>query len=345
MSRPMTARRRPRRSCSSSRALAVGGLLGARPREPARRAPVVTPAPQPRRRPADPQPVELPARRRPARPPDGVVVLHGPPRRRRRRAARVRVRRVPGGAWRVPGVLGVAPRPHRRDGRRVPLRPAQRDRPPGRPVPASARAGRPASRSRSRAPTSPGRPSRIDPVDDGRVDGHGPARGRGAAARCPVTPSEAFGLDLSLASRKPPALHDDDGWIDFGDAGGSYYYSRTAMTATGTVTLGDRTLASTGDAWFDHQWGDFISRRRWWLGLVRGQPRRRHGRHALARAGRRRHLPARVRDGRGARRHDPPPRPGGLRRRAPPTGRARRPAPSTRRAGRSGCRPRRSRSA
>ena len=31
------------------------------------------------------------------------------------------------------------------------------------------------------------------------------------------------------------------------------------MTATGTVTLGDRTLAVTGDAWFDHQWGDFIS--------------------------------------------------------------------------------------
>ena len=69
----------------------------------------------------------------------------------------------------------------------------------------------------------------------------------------------AIGLDLSLTSRKPPALHDEDGWIDFGDAGGSYYYSRTAMTATGTVTLGERALTVTGDAWFDHQWGDFIS--------------------------------------------------------------------------------------
>ena len=72
-------------------------------------------------------------------------------------------------------------------------------------------------------------------------------------------PVDAFGLDLSLASRKVPALHDTDGWIDFGDAGGSYYYSRTAMTATGSVTLGDRSLRVTGDAWFDHQWGDFIS--------------------------------------------------------------------------------------
>jgi len=70
---------------------------------------------------------------------------------------------------------------------------------------------------------------------------------------------DAFGLDVSLASRKVPALHDTDGWIDFGDAGGSYYYSRTAMTATGSVTLGDRNLTVTGDAWFDHQWGDFIS--------------------------------------------------------------------------------------
>ena len=72
-------------------------------------------------------------------------------------------------------------------------------------------------------------------------------------------PASAFGLDLRLAPRKPPALHDRDGYIDFGVAGGSYYYSRTAMDATGSITLGDETLTVTGDAWFDHQWGDFIS--------------------------------------------------------------------------------------
>jgi predicted secreted hydrolase len=47
--------------------------------------------------------------------------------------------------------------------------------------------------------------------------------------------------------------------VDFGPAGGSYYYSRTAMDAAGTVTLGDKVMEVTGDAWFDHQWGDFIS--------------------------------------------------------------------------------------
>jgi predicted secreted hydrolase len=68
-----------------------------------------------------------------------------------------------------------------------------------------------------------------------------------------------LGLELDLRATKPPALHDHDGWIDFGDAGGSYYYSRTSMAATGTITLDGRTLDVTGEGWFDHQWGDFIS--------------------------------------------------------------------------------------
>ena len=66
-------------------------------------------------------------------------------------------------------------------------------------------------------------------------------------------------FELAVRATKPPALHDQDGWIDFGPAGGSYYYSRTAMDATGTLTIGDRTLTVEGNAWFDHQWGDFIS--------------------------------------------------------------------------------------
>ncbi len=76
------------------------------------------------------------------------------------------------------------------------------------------------------------------------------ARGDGTAG---------FGLALDLSSTKPAALHDGDGYVAFGPAGGSYYYSRTAMTAGGTITLGAKTLKVTGTAWFDHQWGDFIS--------------------------------------------------------------------------------------
>ncbi len=58
-----------------------------------------------------------------------------------------------------------------------------------------------------------------------------------------------------------PALHDADGWIDFEDAGSSYYYSWTRMTATGTIAAGgdDALISVEGEAWFDHQWGDFIA--------------------------------------------------------------------------------------
>jgi predicted secreted hydrolase len=66
-------------------------------------------------------------------------------------------------------------------------------------------------------------------------------------------------LDLALSATKPAALHDEDGWIDFGPAGGSYYYSRTAMDATGTLEVDGRTFEVEGIAWFDHQWGDFIA--------------------------------------------------------------------------------------
>ena len=110
----------------------------------------------------------------------------------------------------------------------------------------------------------------IDPTDPATFD-RGPwtmtgtnGTDRLTAALTPAEAAEAespggLGLDLALTSRKPPALHDTDGWIDFGPAGGSYYYSRTAMDATGTLNLGGQTFEVTGDAWFDHQWGDFIS--------------------------------------------------------------------------------------
>jgi predicted secreted hydrolase len=68
-----------------------------------------------------------------------------------------------------------------------------------------------------------------------------------------------FGLDLLLRTGRPAALHDRDGWIGFGPAGGSYYYSRTRMTAHGQLTVGERRHDVEGLAWFDHQWGDFIA--------------------------------------------------------------------------------------
>jgi predicted secreted hydrolase len=76
----------------------------------------------------------------------------------------------------------------------------------------------------------------------------------------PTAAGSGPGFGLALTTRDSrPVLHDTDGWIDFGPAGGSYYYSRTRQPTSGTVTLGDERLAVTGTSWFDHQWGDFIS--------------------------------------------------------------------------------------
>ncbi len=68
------------------------------------------------------------------------------------------------------------------------------------------------------------------------------------------------GFGLALTSRdSPPVLHGTNGWVDFGPAGGSYYYSRTRQPTGGTLTLDGERLAVSGISWFDHQWGDFIS--------------------------------------------------------------------------------------
>ncbi|MFI5254260.1 MAG: MMPL family transporter [Candidatus Limnocylindrales bacterium] len=72
--------------------------------------------------------------------------------------------------------------------------------------------------------------------------------------------SAGFGLQLALDGGTTAAvLHDGDGWVGFGPAGGSYYYSRPRLAASGVVTLDGAPLQVTGTAWFDHQWGDFIS--------------------------------------------------------------------------------------
>jgi predicted secreted hydrolase len=67
------------------------------------------------------------------------------------------------------------------------------------------------------------------------------------------------GIELTATTGRSPTLHDSDGWVDFGPAGGSYYYSRTRMQAGGTLTLDGIARAVSGTAWFDHQWGDFIA--------------------------------------------------------------------------------------
>jgi predicted secreted hydrolase len=68
----------------------------------------------------------------------------------------------------------------------------------------------------------------------------------------------AFAVSLAQRPLKRYALHGGGtGLIRQSSAGLSHYYSSTRMAATGTLRVGGRTLALTGQGWFDHQWGGF----------------------------------------------------------------------------------------
>jgi predicted secreted hydrolase len=107
-------------------------------------------------------------------------------------------------------------------------------------------------------------------VDGWRLD----HRGDVDTIRAAMTPGEGvfspFALQLRLQDEKPPALH-HGGYITYPPFGGSYYYSRTRLSATGSLTGADGASTEvSGIAWMDHQWGNFIiaSRGGWdWYSL------------------------------------------------------------------------------
>ncbi|HLZ60208.1 MAG TPA: lipocalin-like domain-containing protein [Ktedonosporobacter sp.] len=68
-----------------------------------------------------------------------------------------------------------------------------------------------------------------------------------------------YAIDLHLSGLKPATLHNDNGIITLGVAGFSYYYSRTRMQVSGTLTDHAQALKVTGLAWMDHQWGNFLA--------------------------------------------------------------------------------------
>jgi len=117
--------------------------------------------------------------------------------------------------------------------------------------------GDPLATAAAGAPWTMAREGEVDRLVAEAREGEVHVGGQPRAAGTP--PGTPFRLDLRLTTDKPPALHDRDGWIDFGPAGSSYYYSRTRMAAEGSLGLGAETFAVDGTAWFDHQWGDFIS--------------------------------------------------------------------------------------
>jgi predicted secreted hydrolase len=69
-----------------------------------------------------------------------------------------------------------------------------------------------------------------------------------------------YTIALSLQDILPhPVQHNGNGIITYGLAGYSYYYSRPLMTVSGAIQDHGAPIQVTGQAWFDHQWGNFVS--------------------------------------------------------------------------------------
>ena len=66
----------------------------------------------------------------------------------------------------------------------------------------------------------------------------------------------SYALDLNLQDLKGIALH-GGGEFSYGPVGASYYYSRPLMSLSGTLSVAGQPVQVTGQAWFDHQWGNF----------------------------------------------------------------------------------------
>ena len=68
-----------------------------------------------------------------------------------------------------------------------------------------------------------------------------------------------YTVELEAVSQKPAALHHGTGLVDLGTAGKTYYYSRTRLETSGTVSVSGVSHPVTGVSWMDHQWGDFTT--------------------------------------------------------------------------------------
>ncbi|MDQ2714728.1 MAG: carotenoid 1,2-hydratase [Chloroflexota bacterium] len=68
-----------------------------------------------------------------------------------------------------------------------------------------------------------------------------------------------YTLQVHLYALKAPVLHNGNGLITYGLGGFSYYYSRTRMATSGLLIDHNQALKVTGQAWMDHQWGNFLT--------------------------------------------------------------------------------------
>ena len=113
-------------------------------------------------------------------------------------------------------------------------------------------------------------PAPLRGVEDGFAFEAGDWRMSGAGGQYSLRGSAGdYAFDLELTGGGEPLLHGENGLVDFGEAGVSYYYTRTRLNVAGALATPSGEQAVTGEAWFDKQWGDFqpVAVRWDWLGL------------------------------------------------------------------------------
>ena len=74
-----------------------------------------------------------------------------------------------------------------------------------------------------------------------------------------IAKMDNYVLNISLEGLKPATLHNGNGLITYGLGGFSYYYSRTRMSLSGTLVDHNQPFQVSGEAWMDHQWGNFLT--------------------------------------------------------------------------------------
>jgi predicted secreted hydrolase len=74
-----------------------------------------------------------------------------------------------------------------------------------------------------------------------------------------IAKMENYALHIGLRGLKPATLHNGNGLITYGLGGFSYYYSHTRMSLSGTLVDHNQPFQVSGEAWMDHQWGNFLT--------------------------------------------------------------------------------------
>jgi len=72
-----------------------------------------------------------------------------------------------------------------------------------------------------------------------------------------VGSADSIDYDLTLATMAGFIAHDDDGLVDLGESGVTYYYSRPRLEVAGTISIAGDERTVTGLGWLDKQWGNF----------------------------------------------------------------------------------------